>query len=960
MEPDILGKALETNTIAKQSALGRRGFAHPRRIALGGLLLALATSTIPFVKDLPWKWAAVIPGLLYLGGLFCLVPEFLRRPQQLEPSVRAPFGIKGSDAFSEYEGELFQLLQRSDERDILLGWVEDTQVPLIVLTGDAGVGKTSLVRAGLLYTLNGMKYDPPIYWDARPKERDAPILQALSGGILSEVYDDILVPNRTKPRVIVVDHLECLPEEQLRSIFNSLESFVSASAPFRQTWMIIIRQEALDRWQHQFELKLESSLRNRIQRRTLEPFSEIQAKQIISELLRDFEIDRKVVDDVLREISPRGEVSPVSLAISIWSLWSLARAHGSDVNEQGYIDGGRFVGLIENYLADMVTNRVPPSDQRSIQTALAQLGTGNASVAELLASVQPADRESFEASLDTLASASVRVLNKISLDPIQYQLAEPLSRIRQALTPVGQLISSRCKVWLDNGRKSELLLSNHDLLMILPLLNEEARSRLTEMERRFIGESREAVTRRKMLWGTASVVALALFATSAIEFKHSRDVREIRLLLESWDLPIDLYEVQGQLEELSVGHYVTRLGWLREGLRKLGASGTRIENVEGLPNSLECLDISSSRVKTLSGLPRGLKRLDIRWSDSLESLAGVPKSLESLAMAGGSLGSLREIPSSVSTLTVGGPRIRDLAGLPEGLTSLTLVGTQVKTLAGIPTSVRSLSLQGNKELVLDRLPPFLTSFEVDETDLPGGLVLPKSLRDLRISRASVGLQVLPQELDILHLRNIHNRDLAWLSPLPGQLKELLLFDQRSLDPAILPESIRSLRIPWGVGLEFSALPKGLDTLDLSFWEVDSLGGLPGSLRVLDISNTPLTSLRGAPLSLRRVTLKNAEKITSLSEFPPNLDFIDLSGSRNLQLIEKLPPLRELNLSNTKVTDLQHFPASLKILDISGTPCKSLKGLRKGLEELTLSEGQIKTLAGLPTSVHRLHFMDRLP
>jgi hypothetical protein len=55
-------------------------------------------------------------------------------------------------AFGPEDGLLFQRLGRDHELAQLLSLTLNDQIPLIVVMGESGVGKTSLLRAGLPYT----------------------------------------------------------------------------------------------------------------------------------------------------------------------------------------------------------------------------------------------------------------------------------------------------------------------------------------------------------------------------------------------------------------------------------------------------------------------------------------------------------------------------------------------------------------------------------------------------------------------------------------------------------------------------------------------------------------------------------------------------------------------------------------------------------------------------------------
>jgi predicted ribonuclease YlaK len=61
--------------------------------------------------------------------------------------------------FTHEDAELFRGLAREVELKKLLAYVLDEQIPLAVVMGESGVGKTSLLRAGLSQALEQRKSD---------------------------------------------------------------------------------------------------------------------------------------------------------------------------------------------------------------------------------------------------------------------------------------------------------------------------------------------------------------------------------------------------------------------------------------------------------------------------------------------------------------------------------------------------------------------------------------------------------------------------------------------------------------------------------------------------------------------------------------------------------------------------------------------------------------------------------
>src|SRR5262249_2508207 len=82
---------------------------------------------------------------------------------------QGPSAVKGAEAFGIHDARLFAKLGRGDDLRVLMGHVLDDQKPLTIVMGSSGVGKSSLLRAGLEASL--LAASPPTrvtYWEAVP------------------------------------------------------------------------------------------------------------------------------------------------------------------------------------------------------------------------------------------------------------------------------------------------------------------------------------------------------------------------------------------------------------------------------------------------------------------------------------------------------------------------------------------------------------------------------------------------------------------------------------------------------------------------------------------------------------------------------------------------------------------------------------------------------------------------
>ncbi|MBV8143307.1 MAG: ATP-binding protein [Verrucomicrobia bacterium] len=187
-------------------------------------------------------------------------------PPELPSPQTRPAAIKGAMAFTEKDGEVFRGLGRKEDLGQLLGYVLDNQIPVVVVMGESGVGKSSLLRAGLADALqkNDVRL---IYWEALPTNPTDRLLHAVGSGwdaakdgpVPNELDDAIRAlaagPTRT---VIVLDQFEQLSIDipTHRPLFEALKAFItSAMPPYRLTWVVAFRRDYDPFWRD-FELSV--------------------------------------------------------------------------------------------------------------------------------------------------------------------------------------------------------------------------------------------------------------------------------------------------------------------------------------------------------------------------------------------------------------------------------------------------------------------------------------------------------------------------------------------------------------------------------------------------------------------------------------------------------------------------------------------------------------------------------
>ena len=165
---------------SKKTLQAIRNFAHtlrrgPRELSVAafGVLCFMAPKIIELSNQghLLREWESYLI-LFYLLGTFSFLWIFLHSwriaiPILTPPLVPGSVVIKGPGAFGAQDGILFRRLGRESELHKLYDYVLDDAVSVVVLVGESGAGKTSLLRAGLSNLLEEAKIGY-VYWEAVP------------------------------------------------------------------------------------------------------------------------------------------------------------------------------------------------------------------------------------------------------------------------------------------------------------------------------------------------------------------------------------------------------------------------------------------------------------------------------------------------------------------------------------------------------------------------------------------------------------------------------------------------------------------------------------------------------------------------------------------------------------------------------------------------------------------------
>ena len=928
----------------------------------GVLCVALAywVTRVPEPLKLPKTVATWVVVVFVLAGVVCVALSFWRIwrstiPAPLPEEFRGPDAIKGTEPFREADGELFSRLGREQVLNKMRGWILDDQVPFVAIKGESGVGKTSVLRAGVAHWLRNDDVGI-VYWEARPTNPEAELLAAVQARFpeqthaLKEVAD--LVSFRPeKNLVIVIDQLEQLSPDAHPKFFELFKHVLGQRPPYRTKWIVAFRKEYANTW-----LNLQISLGDaftRVRMEKLERFSMEEAERVVGVLIEASAggIDRKVVAEILQGASRDGTVSPVDIGISLMVLSGLARSkRRRQVTVRDFSMAGGQVGLLTRYLEHCL-ERCPTQCPDGVISALLQLvdparqdlrlaeGRSVAEVAHAARRLtEPETRNVFQ----WLASRQMRVLEQMPPPPAEaekYRLAHErlipaLRRLSGVILAKAELarmvLDRRFRQW-DMDKKRRFLLGGSELRQVLRSRREFDWGEGAEAKRAYVNRS---VHRRT--WVRAGIVVFLLVVLlGARSGCRGITAEKYRVMLEARGLPRDLYDSQSQLKGLDImGASVIHASWITADLKSLTVRGPRLKSFTRLPRSLSELALRGSTVESLRGLSKlgNLKFLDLTDCSglgSLEGLAGLPK-LESLILR--NCGDLRNLKGmsdlpSLRSLDLTGclnlESLEGLAGLPK-LDSLILREcARLRNLKGMAdlSSLRSLDLTGCRNL------ESLDGLEKVEGLTSLNLVDCGSLTSLK------GLEKLKQL-----------GTLSWApSSEPWDVRDTRSEFQQGPPRVSEGDVQKNLRL-------LNDLP-ALNTLNLSgFQRLRDLSGLPELPGLVSLDLSDCEELR---------TLEGLERL-------PNLKQLDLSGCLILESIEglgKLVGLEELKLSGcTGLKGLQGLDTLSNLISLDLSDCDDLKSVKQlpqlpQLTSLNLANCEgLKTLEGLQAFA-RLEFLD---
>jgi len=908
-------------------------------------------------------------------------------------AIREPPPPPPSDAvigllpFTEVNGQFFARLGRTNELGRLLAVARNDRAGLCAVRGRSGAGKTSLLRAGLAFSLGA---EHCIYWEATLIAAAEDLLHAVQARFPQIESLDRWVEDPPGDCVVILDQFEQLSENlpAHAPIFDLLARIAKAPAPHSLRAIVGFRREYLPDWGD-----FEDRRGFQAEHVAINLLAPATSSEILTILAGEagITLDNALVNNFISAVTQPEGVSPVDIAIGVLSLVNFARGAGHVANAD-YATAGGAEGLLLSFVQERL-EEIPPTVRTPLLKGLVltlvdpsndrRIAQG-ATAAEIGAKAE-APEALLLPSLKRWTHPTIRLLER----PNETHYRLPHERLVPVLRRLAGLVlaeQDRVRIlfesefarWCETKSK-RYLLSGKDLRNAIPIRDSLVRGDSAAQRLSYLAASIRRRGRNRMV-SAAAVLAIAAVGYLVAQWADAWIQRD---RLYRWGLSPALFDLQDEADSIEVPNFksVNDLAWLHSrrvkslSLQFRGSGLTPLSQLSGL-NSLTLYHLGNYPVNDLSVLqkltglnsltmdfcgpegPVGLEKLtgltsltlDLRCSPPVERLTGLEK-----------LTGLNSL-----TLYLMGSRVKDLSFL-ENLTGLSSLTLDLRALGVIEpsgfeklTRLKSLTLKLNGRQVrnlffLDKL----TSLTSLTFDLGGAenLGIPR-FNDLSGLDKLTGLESLTLNLNNSEVKDLSGLDkLTRLTSLRLGLNGSQVKDLSGLDKLTGLTSL-TLNLNNSGVKDLSGLDKltGLTSLTLylnNSWvkDLSCLDKLTGLTSLTLYSNDPQVS-----------GLSGLDKLTGLTSLTL---YLNNSGVKDLSGLDKLTGLASLtlDLGSSRVPDLTSLDKlthlkSLK-LGLAFSDDKNLSGLDKltGLRclELDLEHSQVWDLP----SLDRLTGLDKL-
>ena len=596
---DWLKKIGEIKEILLAILRFRRGEKYQKWVIEEAILPYLRLALVPiaflamaafWLLEIDWYYA--LPLALY--GAFSW--EYFSNRAKAKKGLLPPKDglFKGTSPFGSNNGEFYRQIGPMSVKGRLEDTLADPNHKLIILTGPAGSGKSSLAAAGLVPTLEDMEVlhvycdvacsDPQKRVNGLLRER----LKPLQTG-KKKVTPDPLARDAQERTIVILDNFDSIDLKQPthRSFIDLMEKYLS-DAGSHYVWLLVANEHYSEYWDLEIKARFPGT-----KPIVMEFPGRPSAKRIIRYHFSNHTclLKGKVIQHLVESGVNAGKVSPVFLGIVMLRLNKYMEDQQlTSLNLKKFLSDGGCPELLRGYLEIVFKEllREGESERKILAECLLKLAGGEPNGQRFNefcgGLIEVIGLARAKAVMEELASPRFRVLEKngISFLPdVRFKLTfpawEPALRLMTGQIPVEE--PEKVPAW--------------------------------------------SPRRRLFVWGgPAIMVAIGIAAVWVPRFNENRYNRG---LFSGTGLPLDFAKRQKRLTKLHVLRPPDDLGWLGRNIGQLeldGFSGNqwkkRFENVTELT-------LAHSNMGSLNGLDLlpEIKVLNLLENRAIQGLQGI-------------------------------------------------------------------------------------------------------------------------------------------------------------------------------------------------------------------------------------------------------------------------------------------------------------------------------------------------
>jgi hypothetical protein len=600
---------------------------------LAAIMLGSGLATSFFfteAKDFPYASYLVYGcAVMFLAAAVTFVVKRLTGP------YLGPGGIQGPSPFinDKRDAELFRKLGRSAEIASLRRDAVNDQIRLIVVTGEAGCGKTSVLRSGLQWEVRKEDNIEVCYWSASPEATIDQLTAAVNStstgfkktwqSFLTASASDLPVADDNKIRILIIDQFDVLRRDygQHNVFFDLLERVCNGPAPPRFKWVIAFRNDYWSVWQAIRQRLGATAALADVPLASLDiKVAEIALSRVLAQA--GVEASSGALKRFLSRVAEGASLRSVWIGVGseVFSRWARL-SRWRFVSKRRYLRCGGAKGVIAEHL-EFHLQAVAPTQYGILINAMCRgLIDGNTRVktgarVRDLAQEDRISADELDSYFRALAGEKRRVVERVESYPNEerYRLSqEQFTEILLLLN--GQTVSEEIRLGWSFNEQFECRKQSGQLRYLLS--GKQLRQALRS-QKYLVKEPGKTARKRfltQSLWWyrfTRAVVLLLCIVAVVAAYSGYKYVmaKHYGGILHGWHLPPDLYTKQEQLESLHIQSAgIEHVQWLKsKKLTELEINSSALTSLQGISNAPHLhtlsLSITYAPIRDLSPLGR--------------------------------------------------------------------------------------------------------------------------------------------------------------------------------------------------------------------------------------------------------------------------------------------------------------------------------------------------------------------